>query len=209
MAEGFEDEETAMLWALGFEARSAHLHPPESEQVAGKPFRWPRSPEGFTKGPYQWESEQGPQFAYFSVKYGIDPWGKKEVWDRIYMEFAAARMLAVADRAVVMGFDNFTDALWFVKLTLPEAEAVMNMEEGARVPPSHRLGSWIAGWGARPIARGVPNGVTVRTRRFPPHKRMETSRPRWVARPTARGMPTKTTVRTGGSLRTSEGGQRV
>ena len=54
------------------------------------------------------------------------------VWDRIYMAFVAARMLAVADRAVVMGFNNLP---WCVELTLSYAEAVMNLEASARVSP--------------------------------------------------------------------------
>ena len=61
------------------------------------------------------------------------------VWDRIYMAFVAARMLAVVDQAVVMGFNNLP---WCVKLTLSDAEAVMNLEASARVCPAQWVGSW-------------------------------------------------------------------
>ena len=153
IAEGFKDEERAMLWVLGFESRDLHLHPPEAQDMGGKSGKvsWPRYPERGTRGPYLWEAEQGPQFAYFAVKYGVDPWGRVRVRDRIYMEFAAVRTLAIADNAVVMGFDNVEDARWFIELSIGSAGAVMRGEEGAQIPPLHRPGSWRF----KPVPEGV------------------------------------------------------
>ena len=92
---------------------------------------------------YSGEELQGEQFAYFAVKLGFDPWQGMEVKDQIYMEFAAFRTLMISEEAVGCGFDNITDALWFLEeLDMEQCRLVMDFEGGelneGLVPPSYR-----------------------------------------------------------------------